>query len=125
MVACWVLMLVLLVGVTKKAGKSYADGFSLPGTDSAHAQQLLARGGKGAGSGDDTIVIHADGANRLVTDPAIEADVQQALAKAARRCRSVGGSIRGPFAARRSGASQPRQANGLRRQSASPSLTRA
>ena len=96
-VACWVLMLVLLVGVTKKAGKSYADGFSLPGTDSAHAQQLLARGGKDAGSGDDTIVIHADGANRLVTDPAIEADVQQALAKAATV--PFVGSIRGPFAA--------------------------
>src|SRR5450432_114714 len=82
-VACWVLMLVVLVGVTKKVGKSYANGFSLPGTNSSHAQQLLAGGREGAGSGDDTIVIHTKNANQLVTDPAIKAEVQQALAKAA------------------------------------------
>ena len=80
-VLIWVVLLVVLVGVTKKAGKDYADGFSLPGTESAHAQQLLASGGQHTGSGDDTIVIHSND-GQFVTDPAIEAKVQQALTRA-------------------------------------------
>jgi RND superfamily putative drug exporter len=81
-VSCWVLLLVLLVGITKKAGKDYADGFSLPGTNSSHAQQLLASSGEHAGSGDDTVVIHTVNAGQLVTDRIVEADVQRALGAA-------------------------------------------
>ena len=68
-------MLVLLAGVTKKAGKDYADGFSLPGTGSSQAQKLLARSSLREGSGDDTIVIHTRDSNQLVTDPAIQTEV--------------------------------------------------
>jgi putative drug exporter of the RND superfamily len=95
-VALWVLTLVLLAGVTKKAGKDYADGFSLPGTGSSQAQNLLARSSLREGSGDDTIVIHTRSSNQLVTDPAIQADVQQALTGAGSA--PFVASVRGPYA---------------------------
>ena len=50
----WVVMLVLLVGITKKAGKDYTDGFSLPGTNSAQDAYFPAADGS---SGRDTQLI--------------------------------------------------------------------
>ena len=43
---------------SKQAGKAYDEGFSLPGTGSTHAQQLLAGSAQRPPSGDDTIVVH-------------------------------------------------------------------
>ena len=93
----WVVMLVLLVGITKKVGNDYTDGFSLAGTNSAQAQQLLAGSDHRAGSGDDTIVIHARTGGQLVTDPAIEARVAQTLTTAASAPFVT--SIRSPYTA--------------------------
>ncbi len=96
-VVLWVLMLVLLAGVTKEAGKDYADGFSLPGTGSSQAQKLLAQSSLREGSGDDTIVIHTRSTNQLVTDPTIQTDVEQSLTRAG-SAPSVA-SISSPYAA--------------------------
>ncbi len=96
MLVSWVVMLVVLVGVTKKAGKEYTDGFSLPGTDSSRAQSLLAQSSLRAGSGDDTIVIHTVGADRLVSGSSIRADVQDTLDRAASA--PYVASIRSPYA---------------------------
>jgi RND superfamily putative drug exporter len=77
-VGLWVTGLVLLVLAGKAAGKDYSQGFSVRGTDSTRAQQLLASVPRGPGSGDDTIVIHTNGAT-LVTDPAVRQRVSQVL----------------------------------------------
>jgi RND superfamily putative drug exporter len=91
----WVVMLVLLVGITKKAGKDYTDGFSLPGTNSTQAQQLLASSKQHAGSGDDTIVIHTRTSGQLLTDQSVETAVSKALATA--ESAPYVASIRSPF----------------------------
>jgi putative drug exporter of the RND superfamily len=93
----WVVMLVLLVGITKKAGKDYTDGFSLPGTNSTQAQQLLAASKTQAGSGDDTIVFHTRTSGQRVTDVAIQASIEKTLTKA--ESAPFIASIRSPYAA--------------------------
>ena len=93
----WVVMLVLLVGITQKAGKDYSEGFSLPGTNSTQAQQLLAGSSQQAGSGDNTIVVHTRADGPLVTDPAVEAGVAQALTAAGSA--PFVASIRSPYTA--------------------------
>jgi RND superfamily putative drug exporter len=94
-IGVWVLLFVLLAGVTKKAGKDYSDGFSLPGTGSSQAQQLLAQSSLREGSGDDTIVIHTLTPAVLLTTTASRTQVQQALTRAA----SIPGvvSIQSPY----------------------------
>jgi RND superfamily putative drug exporter len=96
-IGLWVLMLVLLAGVTKKAGKDYSDGFSLPGTGSSHAQSLLAQSSLREGSGDDTIVIRTLRPGTRVTDPAIQTAVQQALGRGTTA--PYVASIRSPYSA--------------------------
>ena len=54
----WLVAVAALAGAARAAGRDYTDGFSLPGTDSTRAAQLLASAGQRPGSGDDTIVIH-------------------------------------------------------------------
>ncbi|MGI8665041.1 MAG: MMPL family transporter [Jatrophihabitans sp.] len=96
-IGLWVLMLMLLAGVTKKAGKDYSDGFSLPGTGSSHAQSLLAQSSLREGSGNDTIVIHTLRPGTRVTDPAVQTAVQQALARGVTA--PYVASIRSPYSA--------------------------
>lgn len=91
----WILLLVVLVGAGKTVGKDYTDGFSLSGTDSAQAQQLLAATSLRSGSGDDTIVFHALRPGDSVREASTRHEVQQALAAAA-RAPSVA-SIQNPF----------------------------
>ncbi len=77
----WLATFVALVVVSKQAGKAYDEGFSLPGTGSTHAQQLLASSAQRPSSGDDTIVVHTLDST-LVTDPAVQQKVTAALQKA-------------------------------------------
>jgi RND superfamily putative drug exporter len=84
-IVLWLVLLALLAGVGKKAGKDYADGFALPGTDSTSAQTLLASGVHRPGSGDDTIVFHSTDPGTPVTDPATTRTVGSALAAIARQ----------------------------------------
>lgn len=96
-VLMWVALLVLLAGVTKAVGKNYTDGFSLPGTGSTHAQQLLAQSKGLSGSGDDTIVIHTRPPGARITDQSVHTNVERILTQAA-SARGVA-SIRSPYAA--------------------------
>src|SRR6185437_11619347 len=79
--ALWATAFVALGVASKQAGKAYDEGFSLPGTGSTHAQQLLASSAQRPPSGDDTIVVHSL-TSALVTDPAVRQRVSAALAKA-------------------------------------------
>ena len=61
------------------AGRNYAQNFSLPGTESQHALDLL-KSQFPAQSGDvDTIVFHT--ANGTVDDPAVQSAIEGVLAK--------------------------------------------
>lgn len=96
-IVIWLVSLILLAGVLKKEGRDYTDGFSLPGTDSAAAQQLLAGGIHQPGSGDNTIVFHLrSGASRL-TDPAIRNEIETTL-ESLSNVKNIA-VIRSPFAA--------------------------
>ncbi|HEX4470546.1 MAG TPA: MMPL family transporter [Nocardioides sp.] len=95
-VVAWVVLLVTLVAAGRVAGKAYTDGFSLPGTGSSQAQELLASAGRTQGPGDDTIVFHARAAGAHVTDPALSQAISQALT--ASRHQPEVASITSPFA---------------------------
>jgi RND superfamily putative drug exporter len=94
-VVLWIVMLVVLTGAARKSGKDYADGFTLPGTGSSQAQQLLAHSSLRQGSGDDKVVLHTLNADQHVTDPEIRSDIEDALTKAATRANVA--SIRSPY----------------------------
>ncbi len=91
-----VLWLVLLVGtavVSRRLGTEFTNGFTLPGTESTQALDLLAASSPGAQAGDDTIVFRST-SGRL-TDPAVRAEIEAFLTVVARI--AVVTSIRSPF----------------------------
>ena len=90
----WVVTFVALGVASKRAGKSYDEGFSLPGTGSAHAQQLLASSAQRPPSGDDTIVVRTLDSTP-VTDPAVQQKVTAALLKAS--ALPLTATIRSPY----------------------------
>jgi len=95
-VAAWVVVLASVSVGSTALGSRYDDGFSLPGTDSTTALNLLKTSGLAAQSGDvETIVLHV--ATGSVTDAAVEPKVAAMLATVT-RLPSVG-SVRSPFAA--------------------------
>jgi putative drug exporter of the RND superfamily len=78
----WVVVLVAVLGVSSAVGTRKANQFSLKGTESQRAQDLLTRDFP-AQSGDvDQIVFHAR--KGRITDPAIRARVDAAVARVAR-----------------------------------------
>src|SRR5450631_309121 len=93
-VAAWLAVLAAVAVGSTSTGTRYDDGFSLPGTDSTNALDLLKSSGMQTQSGDvDTIVIH-DAAGS-VTDTAVQSMVAAMLA-------TVGGlpsvgSVRSPY----------------------------
>ena len=100
-VAAWLVVLASLAAGSTAMGTRYNEGFSLPGTDSNSALDLLKSSGMSAQSGDvDTIVIHD--ATGSVTDTDVAPKVAAALATIA-KLPSVG-SVRSPYTA--GGASQ-------------------
>jgi RND superfamily putative drug exporter len=99
--ACWLVLVVVLVAAGKTAGKDYTDGFSLPGTGSSQAQELLTSAGERPGSGDDTIVFHARSAGAKLTDPDLSQAITRALASAGTQPGVA--SISSPFATDGSG----------------------
>ncbi|HUH79703.1 MAG TPA: MMPL family transporter [Solirubrobacteraceae bacterium] len=81
-VVAWIVVLLGALGVSSAAGTSYDDGFSLPGTDSQRASDLLS-GGFSAQAGDhDQIVFHTRAGT--LTRPVARARVQGILARVAR-----------------------------------------
>jgi RND superfamily putative drug exporter len=73
----WVLALVVLAFGSRSLGSGYVNGFSLPGTESAQAQQLLNGGGTLGQSGGDIVVLHVK--EGLITDAATEPQVIEVL----------------------------------------------
>jgi putative drug exporter of the RND superfamily len=75
----WIVIAVLTTIVAGAAGRNYAQNFSLPGTESQHALDLL-KNQFPAQSGDvDTIVFHT--ANGTVDDPAVQSAIAGVLTK--------------------------------------------
>jgi putative drug exporter of the RND superfamily len=95
-VVAWLVVLAAVAMGSNSAGTRYDDGFSLPGTDSTTAMDLLQSSGMQAQSGDvDTIVFHD--ASGSTTGTAVRSRVSAMLATVA-RLPSVG-SVRSPYTA--------------------------
>jgi RND superfamily putative drug exporter len=92
----WVAVAVITTVVAGAIGRSYATNFSLPGTESQRALDLLRREFP-AQSGDvDTIVFHVSGAT--IDSPAVRAAMTQVLARVSRDPHVVG--VLSPYTAR-------------------------
>jgi len=77
--AAWVAVAVLTTILATAAGRNYATNFSLPGTQSQRALDLLKKEFP-AQSGDvDTIVFHTS--NSTIDDPAVRSAIEQLLGK--------------------------------------------
>src|SRR4051812_50144336 len=75
--AVWVVALLVLGGLSAKAGSGYTDSFSLPGTESTTALNLLTKNFNTESTDTNQVVFAADD----VTDPATKARINQTLAK--------------------------------------------
>jgi RND superfamily putative drug exporter len=105
----WVVVLFALALGSRSLGSGYTSGFSLPGTESAHAQDLLNKSGVLGQSGGNTIVVHVSAGT--VTDAAIRARVTQVLDDVAK----VPGvaSVRSPYGAQARGSISPDQSTAI------------
>ena len=73
----WIVLIIAINVAAQAAGSAYSNSFSLPGTNSTHAQSLLASGFSGLSGDSDQIVFHAkDG-----TVASHESTIQAMLAK--------------------------------------------
>ena len=77
----WVLAIAALVGITQTFGTAYSDSFSLPGTESTQALDLLSSALPAQAGDTDTIVVHVTTGS--VRDPAVQAQVTTMLGKVA------------------------------------------
>src|SRR5579859_2943464 len=80
-IAAWVLMLVGLGALSQAIKSNYNNSFSLPGTESTTAQQLLQRTIPDQAGDSDTIVWRVG--SGAVTDPAVEAKMTGVLTRIA------------------------------------------
>src|SRR5689334_8238612 len=78
--AIWVVALLALGGLSAGAGSGYTDSFSLPGTESTTALNLLTDNFKAESTDTNQVVFGA----RDVTDPAGRARIEKTLATIAR-----------------------------------------
>jgi RND superfamily putative drug exporter len=78
----WVVLLIATLGISGALGTKYSNNFSLAGTDSQRATDLLKREFPAQAGDEDTIVLHARKGS--VTDAAIRARVEPVLARVAR-----------------------------------------
>src|SRR4051795_7814889 len=76
----WVAALIVLGGLSAGAGSGYTDSFSLPGTESTTALNLLKDNFNSESTDTNQVVFAADD----VTAPATKAKIQQTLAKIAK-----------------------------------------
>src|SRR5919198_4230392 len=91
----WIALLVVSLAISGALGTKYSNNFSLGGTDSQRATDLLKRDFPAQAGDEDTIVLHARTGS--VPDPAIRARVQPMLAKVARMPHVTG--VVSPYAA--------------------------
>jgi len=78
--AVWVVALLVLGGLSAKAGSGYTDSFSLPGTESTTALNLLTDNFNTESTDTNQVVFAADD----VTDPAVKARIEKTLAAIAK-----------------------------------------
>src|SRR4029078_10746473 len=78
--AVWIAALVVLGGLNARAGSGYTDSFSLPGTESTTALNLLTDNFKTAATYTNQGVFAADDVN----DPQIKPRIQRTLAEIAK-----------------------------------------
>ncbi|CAO5162823.1 putative drug exporter of the RND superfamily [Frankia sp. AiPs1] len=90
----WIIALVGLGVLSRVSGSAYRDSFSLPGTDSQKAIDLLQRDFPAASGDSATIVLHSRSGAPL-TDPALRGPVTEMLAKVARTPHVA--EVTGPF----------------------------
>jgi RND superfamily putative drug exporter len=74
----WIVALVGLGGISQVAGNDYKDAFSLPGTDSQKAIDILQRDFPAASGDSATIVLHSR-TGAPITDPALRAPAARML----------------------------------------------
>jgi RND superfamily putative drug exporter len=82
-VAGWLLILVLTIGLASAAKSNFSNSFSLPGTDSSRAISLLQAASPRVSGDTEQVVIGTSG-GRSVTDPAVRARVEAMLASLAK-----------------------------------------
>src|SRR4051794_34606460 len=78
--AIWVVALFALGGLSYSAGSGYTDSFSLPGTESTTALNLLTDNFNTASTDTNQVVFAAED----VTDPAMQARIEKTLAAIAK-----------------------------------------
>src|SRR4051795_7491415 len=78
--AIWVVALLVLGGLSASAGSGYTDSFSLPGTESTTALNLLKDNFNTESTDTNQVVFAADD----VTDPATKARIEKTLATIAK-----------------------------------------
>jgi len=78
-VGLWVVLLLALGGTSVAAGTSYSEEFSLPGTDSTKALELLQKQLPASSGDSDQIVVHVESGS--VKDAAVQQKVAGMLAK--------------------------------------------
>ncbi|GAA2121383.1 MMPL family transporter [Actinomadura alba] len=81
-VAGWLVTLALCTGAARAAGSDYVSSFTLPGTDSARAGELLETAASNASGDTEQIVVESRAAGQI-TDPAARARVEALLARVA------------------------------------------
>ncbi len=80
-VIAWLAVLVSVIGIERTVGSAYSETFSLPGTESARAQSLLASALPKQAGDSDTIVWHVR--NGSINDPGVQARIKALLQKVA------------------------------------------
>src|SRR6266516_3326204 len=71
----WLVVLVGLAVGSRALGSGYAGGFSLPGTESARAQQLLNSSGALGQSGGNVVVVHVKSGSLTDTTTPLLSDI--------------------------------------------------
>src|SRR3974377_1827242 len=80
-VAVWLLALVLIGGIARSAGSTYANNFSLPATDSSRALDVLKANFPAQAGDSEQVVIQAKVGT--LDDPATRAEIEAMLARVA------------------------------------------
>jgi RND superfamily putative drug exporter len=80
-VIAWIAIAVLTTAIASAVGRQYATNFSLPGTESQHAHDLLSSEFKTQSGDQDTIVFHAS--QGTIESPAVRNTIAPLLARVA------------------------------------------
>src|SRR5689334_9079100 len=81
-VGLWVVLLLALGGASAAAGTSYSEEFSLPGTESTKALELLQKELPASSGDSDQIVVHVESGS--VKDAAVQTKITDMLATVAK-----------------------------------------